>query len=250
MSNDDYKIVIPARYGSSRLPGKPLLEVAGRPLLQHVYDNASGIGVEVVVATDDDRIAERARAFGAEVCMTAEDHVSGSDRVAEVAEKYGWSGDTIVVNVQGDEPLMPVAAVQQVAKNLATHTDAGIATLSAPLDHAEEVADPNVVKVVADRNGYALYFSRAQIPWDRESAGGHQHLAQRHIGLYAYRVKTLQLVTKEPACKLELAECLEQLRAMWMGLRIHVAEARELPGPGVDTAADLELVNTLLAAHR
>lgn len=246
----DYKVVIPARYGSSRLPGKPLLEVAGRPLLQHVYDNAMGIGVEVIVATDDQRIADAARSFGAEVCMTSDSHVSGSDRVAEVAETYGWSEDTIVVNVQGDEPLMPVAAVQQVAENLARFTQAGIATLSAPLDAAEEVADPNVVKVIADREGYALYFSRAQIPWDRETAGAHKTMARRHIGLYAYRVSTLQQVTREPVCALELAECLEQLRPMWMGLRIHVADACELPGPGVDTAADLELVNALLAAHR
>lgn len=248
-----FHIAIPARYASSRLPGKPLLSLAGKPMIQHVFERAvaSGVG-DVVIATDDERIRSAAEGFGARVCLTASTHRSGSDRLAEVAEQLGWGDDDIVVNLQGDEPLTPPAILKQVADNLATHTDASIATLCTPIRNAAQLFDPHVVKVVRDHAGYALYFSRAAIPWERDAFDVEDHpevkACFRHIGLYAYRVGFLRRFTQMEPCTIEMLEQLEQLRAMYHGARIHVAEAVETPGHGVDTPEDARLVEALLGA--
>jgi len=248
-----FTVIIPARYASSRLPGKPLADIAGRPMIQHVYERAVASGArEVIVATDDTRIAEAVTAFGGRACMTAADHPSGSDRLAEVVTRLGFEDDALVVNLQGDEPLMPPSLVQQVADDLAAHGDAAMSTLCEPVTTAAELFDPHVVKVVMDRAGYALYFSRAVIPWDRDAfavtteelpANGRHY---RHIGLYAYRAGFIKEYVQWPACELEQMESLEQLRVLWHGRRIHVAVAEEAPGPAVDTAADLQRVVQLL----
>ena len=251
-----FRIVIPARYASSRLPGKPLLELAGKPLLQWVHERALGCGaLEVLVATDDERIAAVAHGFGAQVVMTAAHHETGTDRIAEVARLAGWPADAVVVNLQGDEPLMPAQLVRQVAALLAHHESADIATLAAQLDSVTALLDPNVVKVVTTPQGRALYFSRAPIPWDRDSAmqGLTSQVsvagARRHIGLYAYRVSALQRLAALPPTPLERLERLEQLRALEHDMDIRVAEAQVLPGPDVNTAADLQRAATLLAAQ-
>lgn len=253
---NDYKVVIPARYASTRLPGKPLRELLGKPMLQYVFDSARACGAaEVIIATDDARIESAARAFGAEVCMTAPEHASGTDRLAEVVDHLGWPDDAIVVNVQGDEPLMPPALIDQVARDLAANSAAAIATIATPLVAAGEFFDTNVVKVVTDREGYALYFSRAPIPWDRDLL--HDDIKAlpigivplRHIGIYAYRVGYLRRYAQMRPCPLEQAEQLEQLRALWYGERIHVAEAGQRPGPGVDTEDDLQIAEQLLLAQ-
>jgi 3-deoxy-manno-octulosonate cytidylyltransferase (CMP-KDO synthetase) len=248
-----FVVIIPARYGSTRLPGKPLREIAGRPMIEHVYRRARMSGAdEVIVATDDERVARAAQGFGARVCLTAPTHPSGTDRLAEVARLLELPDEQVLVNVQGDEPLMPPALIDQVAADLAAHADAGIATLCEPVATAAELFDPNVVKVVMDAKGYALYFSRAVIPWDREAFAastpalppGTVHY--RHIGLYAYRAGFIRAYVAWPPCALERMEKLEQLRALWHGERIYVGLAREQPGPGVDTAQDLERVERLL----
>lgn len=240
-------IVIPARWQSSRLPGKPLLEIAGKPLLQRVCERASEANAsQLVVATDDARIETEVKAWGYEVVMTQVDHESGSDRVAEVAEKMHWGDDQIIVNVQGDEPLIDPRAIRQVAENLANNPAAGIATLSSPLSDASELSDPNAVKVVADNQGLALYFSRAPIPWSRDAGAGNLQLARRHIGIYAYRVDALKQITQLAIADIERSESLEQLRAMAAGIRIHVEDACADTGPGVDTQADLLAVAALL----
>jgi 3-deoxy-manno-octulosonate cytidylyltransferase (CMP-KDO synthetase) len=249
-----FKVAIPARYASTRLPGKPLRPLAGRPMIEHVYERALASGAdEVVIATDDDRIRTVAEGFGARVCMTAPDHPSGTDRLAEVAERLDWPAGAIVVNLQGDEPLMPPALVRQAAEDLAAHPDAGIATLCTPIDELGEVFDADVVKVVRDEAGYALYFSRAPVPWERAAFGtagapalGGGHL--RHIGLYAYRVRFLRRYRQLSPSPLEQAEALEQLRALWHGVRIHVSVAVESPGPGVDTEKDVARVEGLLSS--
>ncbi len=248
-----FKVVIPARHASSRLPGKPLAELAGRPMIEHVWRRARESGAEtVLVATDDERVREAVAAFGGEVRMTRADHPSGTDRLAEVVEVEGWPDDAIVVNLQGDEPLMPPQLLRQVAEDLAAHPDAGIATLCAPVREAETFFDPHCVKVVRDRAGYALYFSRAPIPFDRdEFASGSPVLPQgvphlRHIGLYAYRAAYLRTYRTWAASPIEQSEMLEQLRALWMGTRIYVGDAPVLPGPGVDTPEDLARVEALL----
>lgn len=238
-----FTVVIPARYGSLRLPGKPLLLIAGKPMIQHVYERAARSGASrVVVATDDERIARAVEEFGGECRMTRADHPSGTDRVQEVANGLGLSGDDIVVNVQGDEPLIPPAVIDQVAENLAG-VAAGIATLCEPILDAGYVHDPNIVKVVADHQGFALYFSRAPIPFDRDGRfDTGLGLWRRHLGIYAYRVSFLdEFVTWQPS-PIEQAERLEQLRAMWHGVRIHVEDAVESIPPGVDTREDLERV--------
>jgi 3-deoxy-manno-octulosonate cytidylyltransferase (CMP-KDO synthetase) len=242
----DFKVVIPARYASTRLPGKPLLDINGKPMIQHVYDRAleSNAG-EVVIATDDERVMECVSGFGGEVCMTATEHESGTERIAEVARKLGWSDDIIVVNLQGDEPTMPPTLIHQVAADMDSHERAGVTTLCTHIIEREMLFDPHVVKVVMDREGYALYFSRAPIPWHRdEFLHPERPLPKdtdffRHIGLYAYRVGFLkQYVSWEPA-DIEKAESLEQLRVLWHGGAIHVSEATEVPGHGVDTEEDL-----------
>jgi 3-deoxy-manno-octulosonate cytidylyltransferase (CMP-KDO synthetase) len=249
-----FAVVIPARYGSTRLPGKPLLDIAGKPMIQRVWEQARGAGAsEVVIATDDERIKGVAQAFGARVCMTRPDHPSGTDRLQEVAQAWGWDDEKIVVNVQGDEPLIPPDLIGQVAANLAANPQAAIATLSEPVLGMDELRNPNAVKVVTDHQGMALYFSRATIPWPREAFAADESAMpegvwQRHIGIYAYRVGFLQrYVTWSPA-PLEQLEQLEQLRALYMGERIHVAPALEPVPAGVDTAQDLEAVRQLLGA--
>lgn len=248
-----FTVVIPARYASTRLPGKPLLEIAAKPMVQHVYERASESAAErVVIATDDERIMAAAAAFGGECVMTGADHVSGTDRIEEVSRLLELDSDAIVVNVQGDEPLIPPAVIDQVAANLADNPEAGIATLSEPLASGEELFNPNIVKLVSDRRGFALYFSRAPIPWDRDGftmgtvPTGAPTEARRHLGIYAYRVSLLRDFVSWAPADLELRESLEQLRAMAQGERIHVADAIATVPPGVDTAADLEHVRGLL----
>ena len=254
-----FRIVIPARYGAQRLPGKPLRTIAGRTLIEHVWRRASRAGArEVVVATDDARIADAVRGFGGAVELTAPELPSGTDRCAAVALARGWDDDDVVVNLQGDEPLMPPRVLRQVAELLAGDATAGIATLCVPLASLTDFLDPNVVKVVVREDGGALYFSRAPIPWDRDAGRGgeppslglqHSHRsACRHLGLYAYRVGALLRLTATPPCELERIEKLEQLRALHIGLRIRVDTACEPVGPGVDTPEDLARVEALLGA--
>jgi 3-deoxy-manno-octulosonate cytidylyltransferase (CMP-KDO synthetase) len=250
-----FRVVIPARYASTRLPGKPLADIGGRPMIEHVWRRAVESGADqVVVATDDVRVEAAARRFGAEVCLTRADHQSGTDRIAEVADRHGWPEGAVVVNLQGDEPTMPPALLRQVAGALAVHAGAAMATLAVPIRERAELFDPNAVKVVTDRHGYALYFSRAPLPWHRASFPGTQGAMPdgvpywRHLGLYAYRVGFLRrYVTWDPA-PIEECEALEQLRALWQGERIHVGLASETPGSGVDTPEDLERVRRVLAS--
>ncbi|AOU98024.1 3-deoxy-manno-octulosonate cytidylyltransferase [Acidihalobacter yilgarnensis] len=246
-----FRVVIPARYASTRLPGKPLLPLAGRPLIAHVHDCAVASGAaEILVATDDPRIAEACEGFGASVVMTSSTHRSGSERLAEVATTRGWSDDDIVVNLQGDEPLTPPAIIRQVAEDLTHFPEASVSTLCAPIHSAAQLNDPHTVKVVRDAAGYALYFSRAPIPWERDVIGAEAKetpIGWRHVGMYAYRAGYLRRYVTLPACELESIEKLEQLRVLWHGARIHVAEAVEVPGHGVDTPEDLKLVAALMA---
>lgn len=250
-----YSVVIPARHGSTRLPGKPLLDIAGKPMVQHVWERALLSTAEsVIIATDDERIYDAAASFGAEVCMTSPEHPSGTDRLQEVAASKGFADDHIIVNVQGDEPLIPPGAIEQVATNLAAAGDAGIATLCEPLATVEELLNPNVVKVVISATGLALYFSRAPIPWPREAyePAGFALPAdfewQRHIGIYAYRTGFLHQYVGWPPAPLETVEQLEQLRALYNGIAIHVAVACEPVPAGVDTEADLDAIRDLLTA--
>jgi 3-deoxy-manno-octulosonate cytidylyltransferase (CMP-KDO synthetase) len=243
-----FRVVIPARFASTRLPGKPLRKIAGRPMLQHVYEKAVASGaVQVIIATDHDEIEQVCMGF-ATVLRTKTTHASGTDRIAEVAQRQGWGGDDIVVNVQGDEPLIPPAIIRQVAELLERTPGADIATLATPLGSVEELLDPNVVKAAVTAEGRALYFSRAPIPWTRDGASGglssqtRLEGALRHIGLYAYRVRVLIQLTALPPTRLERIEKLEQLRALENGMEIVVANAVEVPGPGVDTESDLEAV--------
>jgi 3-deoxy-manno-octulosonate cytidylyltransferase (CMP-KDO synthetase) len=249
-----FRVVIPARYASTRLPGKALMPLAGKPIIQWVYERASAAGAhEVLIATDDDLIVSAAHSFGAEVVMTATGHASGTDRIAEVARLRGWSPASVVVNVQGDEPLMPAALIRQVAVLLAAHANADIATLASPITTVSEFLDPNTVKVVADAAGRALYFSRAPIPWNRDGAtaglASQRDLsgARRHLGIYAYRVAALLRLAALPVSALENSEKLEQLRALEDGFDIRVGEAAEHPGPDVNTLADLERVRAQIA---
>ncbi|MGF6591295.1 3-deoxy-manno-octulosonate cytidylyltransferase [Pseudomonas sp. 2835] len=250
-----FTVVIPARLRSTRLPGKPLLPIAGKPMIQHVWEQARKSSANrVVIATDDAGIFKVCEAFGAEVLMTREDHDSGTDRLAEVAAKLGLAADAIVVNVQGDEPLIPPVIIDQVAANLAAHPEAGIATLAEPISDVEALFNPNAVKVVSDCNGLALTFSRAPLPWARDAfAQSREQMPQgvpyrRHIGMYAYRAGFLQDFVAWGPCWLEKTESLEQLRALWHGVRIHVADAIDPPPVGVDTPEDLERVRRLLEA--
>ena len=236
--------VIPARFGSTRLPGKPLLEIAGQPMIQHVYARAaSSQAKRVLVATDDQRIADVVRGFGGECVMTAADHPTGTDRLAEVADLLGLSADAIVVNVQGDEPLLPASAIHQVASMLETHPEASIATLCEPIQDESEIDDPNQVKVVRSQSGRALYFSRARIPGHPTEAYG-THF--RHIGLYAYRAGFLRDFATWRPTPLEQFERLEQLRALEHDRLIQVDVAFESIPAGVDTEQDLALVRQQL----
>lgn len=245
-----FHVVIPARYASTRLPGKPLLEIGGVPMIQRVVERAcASSATEVLVATDDERVAavvSDPRAPGRVVAVMTDPNLpSGTDRVAAVAEARGWADDTIVVNVQGDEPFLPPRLIEQAAHLLDEDAAAGVATLSAPVASLHEFLDPNVVKVVTARDGSALYFSRAPIPCTRDGAAGSHASqaefagAQRHVGIYAYRVAALRQITRLPPSDLEQREKLEQLRALQNGIRIVVGACIELPAPGVDTEDDL-----------
>ncbi|MBK1646541.1 3-deoxy-manno-octulosonate cytidylyltransferase [Thiocapsa imhoffii] len=241
-----YQVVIPARFGATRLPGKPLRLLAGKPMIQHVVERALASAAEqVVVATDDERISALCRAFGADVAMTKPTHRSGSERITEVIEQRGWDDETLIVNLQGDEPGMPALLLDQVAHALARTPRVGMATLACPIHERSELFDPNIVKVVTNAQGDALYFSRAPIPWQRDAFADEAqdcpraHLGLRHIGLYAYRARFLRRYLTWSPAPLEQAESLEQLRVLWHGERIQVAIAATEPGPGVDTEADL-----------
>lgn len=243
-----YHVVIPARHASSRLPGKPLLEIAGRPMIWHVCQRAAESGASrVVVATDDERIAAAVCDFEGEVCMTAAEHESGTDRIAEVARIMGWGDDELVVNLQGDEPLMPPGLLDQVARTLDEHPEAAMATLGVPLA-PEEVFDSNAVKLVTDRRGMALYFSRAPIPWKRglfEQKEAASEGMYRHLGIYAYRVGFLRRFVTWPPAPIEQQESLEQLRVLWQGERIAVGIVEAAPPAGIDTEADYRRVQAL-----
>ena len=238
---NDFVIVIPARYASTRLPGKPLREINGKPMIQHVHDRARESGArDVVIATDDERIAETAEAFGAQVCMTGDQHRSGTERIAEVCDLLDWPDDLIVVNLQGDEPAMPAGLIDQCA-SLLQQSSADIATLASPLLSQDDVDNPNVVKVVCSDNGDALYFSRAAIPHPRaaESRDAARQAALHHHGIYAYRCGVLRRLVNEPPSQLEVCEQLEQLRALSLGMTIRVGQPSTRPGAGVDTEEDL-----------
>ncbi|MCU7932622.1 MAG: 3-deoxy-manno-octulosonate cytidylyltransferase [Candidatus Thiodiazotropha sp. (ex Codakia rugifera)] len=249
-----FKVVIPARYASVRLPGKPLLELAGKPMIQHVFERAVESGAtEVVVATDSQQIADACRLFSADVCMTSDQHRSGSDRIGEVVSIRGWDEDEIIVNLQGDEPCMPAELLSQVAEDMNRHEIAAVTTLATQITDRATLFDPHIVKVVTDAQGFALYFSRAPIPWHRDefiradtplpSDTGFS----RHIGLYAYRAGYLSRFVAWDHAPIERAESLEQLRVLWHGGKIHVSHAQKEPGRGVDTRDDLRRVAEQLA---
>ena len=243
----DFAVVIPARYAAERLPGKPLAEIGGRPMIQWVHEAAvAGGAAEVIVATDDRRIAAACARFGARAEMTDRAHASGTDRIAEVAGRLDWPDERVVVNVQGDEPLLPPVLISQVATRLNDDPEAGMATLATPIVDRAEWDDANVVKVVMDQRSRALYFSRARIPWPRDG-GAPIANAMRHVGLYAYRVRALKAFAGAEPCGLELQERLEQLRAMWLGIPIRVSQARVTPPRGVDTEEDLQTVRQAVA---
>ena len=249
-----FTVIIPARYASSRLPRKPLADIVGKPMIQHVWKKAQQAGANrVIIATDHEEIEEVAKAFGAEVCMTSTEHNSGTERLSEVIEKMAIADDEIIVNVQGDEPLIPPVIIQQVAQNLAEN-QVNMATLAVKLETKEELFNPNCVKVVTDQKGMALYFSRAAIPFARDHfadcndafVASQSYL--RHIGIYAYRAKFVNQYIRWQPTVLEKLESLEQLRALWYGEKIHVELAKEAPQVGVDTLEDLERVRAILTA--
>jgi len=252
-----FQIVIPARYASGRLPGKPLRKIAGKPMIAHVIDNALQSDAErIIVATDDARIMEAAAGFPVECCMTSEQHNSGTERIHEVIEKFDLPDETIIVNMQGDEPLMPGACLNQVGHALAQDSDVEMATLSTPVETVEELFDWNVIKLVRDHDDNAIYFSRAPIPWDREAFResppvlddfSHFH---RHIGLYAYRAGFVKQYIEWGNCALERIESLEQLRVLYHGRKIKVVTATQVPGPGVNTEEELQRVEEILLAQQ
>ena len=242
--------IIPARFASTRLPGKPLVDIQGKPMVVHVMERALESGADrVIVATDNEEVARAVEAAGGEVCMTRADHHSGTERLAEVIDRYQFADDTIIVNVQGDEPMIPPVIIRQVAENLA-NSEAGMATLAVPVESAEEAFNPNAVKVVMDAKGYALYFSRATIPWDRERfAASREAIGEnflRHIGIYGYRAGFIRRYVSWEPSPLEQIELLEQLRVLWYGEKIHVAVAKAIPSVGVDTPEDLARVRAAM----
>jgi 3-deoxy-manno-octulosonate cytidylyltransferase (CMP-KDO synthetase) len=248
-----FYIVIPARYDSVRLPGKVLRVMAGRTMLQHVFERAQATSAKsIIIATDDQRIADTAIAFGADICMTSSKHVSGTHRIGEVIQQRQIPAEAVVVNLQGDEPLMPASCVSQVAELLMEHKEADVATLSMPIHDEAGLSNSNMVKVVRDKGGYALYFSRACIPCQRDQSTAQREMAlqtgvyQRHIGIYAYRAGYVSKYADLTPSPYEELEKLEQLRVLWHGGRIVVAQATQNPGPGVDTEEELHLVESLL----
>jgi 3-deoxy-manno-octulosonate cytidylyltransferase (CMP-KDO synthetase) len=248
-----FHVVIPARFAAARLPGKPLLALAGKTLLQWVWEKACASGAKsVIVATDDERIRHAVQKFGGECAMTSALHASGTDRIAEVVRLKAFAAEEVVVNLQGDEPLMPSAVIAEVAASLGPGID--IATAVAPVASLEEFLDPHTVKALRAQDGAALYFSRAPVPWPRDGVTAGQPTefagAWRHIGLYAYRVHSLLQFAAWPPSRLETVEKLEQLRALEHGMRIHLVTLASAPPAGVDTAADLERVRDWLAGQR
>ncbi|MCG6940069.1 MAG: 3-deoxy-manno-octulosonate cytidylyltransferase [Thiohalocapsa sp.] len=252
---NSFRIVIPARHGASRLPGKPLLDIAGKTLIARVWEQAQASAAgEVVVATDDERVLAHCREIGADAVLTAARHQSGTDRIAEVAAVRGWAPESVIVNLQGDEPCMPPSLIDQLADALLRDSALQMATVATPITEAKTLFDPHVVKVVTAADGAALYFSRAPVPWHRdEFLGDRAKLPKgttflRHIGLYAYRVGFLERFVAWPPAPLETAESLEQLRVLWHGERISVEIAQAPPGPGVDTEDDVRAVLAWLRA--
>jgi 3-deoxy-manno-octulosonate cytidylyltransferase (CMP-KDO synthetase) len=244
-----FTVVIPARYASTRFPGKPLADINGKPMIQHVYERAIDSGADqVIVATDDSRIADVVTQFGGCYCMTSSEHESGTERIAEVIKLNRLSDDEVIVNVQGDEPFIPESNIQQVAKNLVEYKVASMATLAVKIEDVEEVFNPNAVKVVVDQKGYALYFSRSVLPYDRERFLGKDKVSDvgdfylRHVGLYAYRAKFVNDYVAMETSSLEQIESLEQLRVLWHGRKIHVDVALETPPAGIDTPEDLQRI--------
>lgn len=251
-----FRIVIPARFGSSRLPGKPLRLIAGKAMIVHVCERAIEAGAEqIVVAVDDPRIVEAVAGLPVTPMLTRPEHTSGTERLVEVADRLAWREDECVVNVQGDEPLVDPALIRRLAAALGAKPHAGVATVATPITDRREIFDPNAVKVVVDQANHALYFSRAPVPWDRaafaksppEVPSGFHHL--RHIGLYAYTAGFLRRYAGWPRSPLEDVECLEQLRILWHGEPIQVLTVDEVPEPGVDTEGDLYRVEQLLASR-
>ena len=250
-----FTVIIPARYASTRLPRKPLLDIAGKPMIQHVWEKAQLSGAErIIVATDHPEIVQTVTAFDGEVCLTSDKHNSGTERLAEVIEKMAIPDSEIIVNIQGDEPLIPPVIVAQVANNLDQH-QVNMATLAVKLTTKEELFNPNVVKTLTDKQGMALYFSRAPIPFARDYfADCDDHFVQqqnylRHIGIYAYRAGFIKQYVAWKPTQLEQLESLEQLRALWYGEKIHLDLAKEAPQVGVDTAEDLERVRWILSVQ-
>lgn len=248
----NFKVVIPARYASVRLPGKSLIDIAGKPMVVWVAEQAAKSGADsVVVATDHSAIADATEQYGFNAVLTREDHVSGTDRIAEVVQQMGWEDETIVVNVQGDEPLIDPKLIQEVAQNLAEHPEAAIATACHLIHDKASMFNPNIVKVVMDIDGHALYFSRAPIPYARDAFQVNQEIPQempvyRHIGIYAYRAAFLKAYTGLAPAAIEHFEALEQLRVLWHGYKISVAITQNAPAAGVDTDEDLAKVRALL----
>jgi 3-deoxy-manno-octulosonate cytidylyltransferase (CMP-KDO synthetase) len=249
-----FKVVIPARYASTRLPGKPILDIAGKPMIAHVCERAQEADAEeIIVATDDERIFQTVSNLGIRVIMTRPDHQSGTERIAEVAQQCGWAGNEIIVNLQGDEPLIPPATIREVAVALAGQKQAGIATLAAKIIDSEEIFNPNAVKVVLNKAGYALYFSRAPIPWERNAFAQSDRKPSgvmpyfRHIGMYAYTVDFLNHYCSWEASALESVESLEQLRILWHGEQVLVKIVDKTPEAGVDTLEDLRRVEQVLS---
>lgn len=245
-SEEAFTVIIPARYNSSRFPGKPLVEIHGKPMIQHVYQRAEEAKASsIIVATDDQRIADVVKGFGGEVCMTQPTHESGTERLAEVVDLLSIEDNQVIVNVQGDEPFIPSINIRQVAHNLASRKDCMMATLATQVNDIEDVDNPNAVKVVVNKLGNALYFSRASIPYDRDSRNVNDLSASmapmwRHIGIYAYRAGYIRQYIAYPTSPLEKIEHLEQLRALWYGDSIHVALAKQAPPVGIDTPNDLQ----------
>ncbi|MBB71637.1 MAG: 3-deoxy-manno-octulosonate cytidylyltransferase [Legionellales bacterium] len=251
-----FHVVIPARFQSSRLPGKVLLDIAGKPMLQHVYERAQESGAaSILIATDDLRIYKVAQEFGADVCMTDINHISGTDRIAEAVSQKRFADDDIIVNLQGDEALMPAEVIHQVASDLAEHEQASMTTVCEAIKIPDEIFDPHIVKVVLDDQNYAMYFSRAPIPWvqglfgygDIKSDISLNHY--RHVGIYAYHVAFLQQFVAWPHCPIENMESLEQLRVIWHGKKIHVAKACKETFIGVDTQDDLDSIREYFGNH-
>ena len=249
-----FHVVIPARHASTRLPGKPLLPIAGKPMVVRVAERAAQSGAQQIwVATDHHAIASVVHEHGFKACLTKDTHASGTDRIAEVAEQHGWPDDTIVVNVQGDEPLIPPALIRAVAEHLHDHPECAIATACHTLHDEASLRNPNIVKAVLDKNGNALYFSRAPIPWPRDTFAQQQPLPAelpvlRHIGIYAYRVSFLRVYGQLAPTAIEQFEALEQLRALYHGYKIGVFVTDEAPPAGVDTEQDLHAARQIFAA--